>query len=333
MHIHTEVTHLTNHIKYLAFKYLVRSYLIQSQYTEVQVPTLSPAIIPEGYLGIFKTELDFFGDKDSLFLTPHPEIFLKRLLVAGAPSLFAISPSYRNHEGTTHKHSPEFDMLEFYKVGANYDELAKDVLGLLQYVCEQWFGSTTFTYKQKTIDVSAWEVITVAEAFNKYAGITEIFNETEFIRQACALGYTTKGFEFTEVFSQVYTDQVENHLGSNGRPTLIKDYPKALGATARWNTDKQVAERWEFYIEGIELGNAANEQADHLTLGELQTKYQAEIQDRIKNKLTPIVPDLEFPQLLKDLPNCSGIGMGLERLCAIFLDLEDIRELKVSWVE
>ena len=224
-------------------------------------------------------------------------------------------------------------MLEFYKVNANYDQLADDVLGLLQYVSEQWFGSTTFVYRGKTINLSAWEIITVAEAFAKHAGITEIFDEKEFIKQARDLGYTTEGFEFTEVFSQVYSDKVEDHLGRNGKPTLIKDYPRSLGATARWNSEKGVAERWEFYIEGIELGNAANEQADHLDLDELQAKYRTEMQDRNKNKLTPIEPDLEFAQLLKDLPNCSGIGIGLERLCTIFLDLEDIRELKVSWVE
>jgi elongation factor P--(R)-beta-lysine ligase len=333
MQIHTDLSHLTNHTKYLAFKDLVRSYLIQSQYTEVQVPTLSPTIIPEGYLGIFRTELDFFGDKDYLHLTPHPEIFLKRLLVAGSPSIFAISSSYRNHEATTHKHSPEFDMLEFYKVNADYNQLAEDVLGLLQYVCQQWFGSMTFGYNNKIIDVSSWEVITVAQAFAKYAGITEIFDQQQFLKQATDLGYKTEGFEFTEVFSQIYSDKVEDHLGANGHPTLIKDYPQSLGATARWNNDKQVAERWEFYIEGIELGNAANEQADHLTLEELKSKYATEMLDRIKNNLTPIEPDLEFAQLLKDLPSCSGIGMGLERLCAIFLDLTDIRDLKVSWVE
>lgn len=333
MEIHTNLNNLANHTRYIAFKDLVRSYLIQQDYTEVDVPTLSPVIIPEGYLGIFRTELDYFGDTSPLFLTPHPEIFLKRLLVAGSPSLFSISRSYRNHEGTTVKHSPEFEMLEFYKTNADYNHLATDVLGLLRYICEQWFGGSTFRFQNKIIDVSEWETITVADAFKQYAGINNIFDHSAFFEQAQNLGYTIKGFDYTEVFSQIYSDKIESNLGTHGRPTLIKDYPKELGATARWNTEKQVAERWEFYIEGIELGNAANEQADHLTLQQLQDKYASELHDRSKNKLTPIVPDIQFSQLLKNLPPCSGIGIGLERLCSIFLNLSDIRDLKLTWVE
>lgn len=333
MHIHTNLQNLPYHTRYQAFLDLIRSCLIQQGYAEIRVPTLSPAIIPEGYLGIFRTELDYFGDKYPLFLTPHPEIFLKRLLAAGAPSIFAISHAYRNHEGTTAKHSPEFDMLEFYKVNADYDQLADDVLDLLQYVCEQWFGNHILQFRGKRVDLTKWEILTNAEAFKKYADIDEIFDHDQFFTHAEQLGYTTNGFGYTEVFSQIYADKVEPHLGTNGYPTLIKDYPRELGATARWNEKKKVAERWEFYIDGIELGNAANEQADLLSLEELQTKYQMEITDRDKNKLTPIKPDTDFPAIISSLPPCSGIGIGLERLCAIFLDLEDIRQLKVSWVE
>lgn len=302
-------------------------------YTEIEVPTLSPVIIPEGYLGIFRTDQDFAGEQEPLFLTPHPELFLKRLLCTGVDSLFCIARCYRNNETSTSRHSPEFEMLEFYQIGSDYNQLASEVLGLLQFCAQQWYGSNTIIHQGKMVDLNHWETITVAEAFARYADIQDIFDHQVFFQRAQELGYKTSGFSYTDVWSQIYTDKVEPNLGAHGKPTLIKDYPWELVSHARWNTDKKVGERFEFYINGVELGNAASEQADHLTYEDLVKKYDEEMQDRSKNNLTEISADTEFPEILKNLPQCSGIGIGLERLCAVFLDLEDIRDLKVSWIE
>lgn len=333
MKIFTDLNHLANHTKYLAFLDLIRSFLLSSDFIEVRVPSLSPVIIPESHLGIFQSEFQFFGEKESLFLTPHPELFLKRLLASGSPSLFTITKAFRNQESTTHKHSPEFDMLEFYKVNANYSDLSTIVLLLLQYLAEQWFGNHTLTYQGKVIDLSRWEIFTVEKAFEKFAKIVHSNNETNFLKQAKNLGYKVAGFSYTEVWSQVYSGLVEPNLGTRGVPTLIKDYPQSLGATAQYNTTSKFVERFEFYIEGIELGNGATENAQYQSEKELEVYYHQENLNRNKNCLAPILPDIEFPSILKRLPPTAGIGIGLERLAAIFINISDIRELKVSWVE
>jgi len=327
MRIETNLTHFENHTRYLQLKRVAMEYLVSIGCREVEVPTLSPVIIPEGYLGIFGTNLEIAGTTTPLFLTPHPELFLKRLMHAGSGSLCCISHAYRNQEDVTHKHSPEFEMLEFYLADYDYIQLAEVVKSLIVAMAKSLYGIARCQYRGKAIQLENWEKISIAEAFLQYAGITNILDEADFLRQAHRLGYTTGGFGYLEVFSQIYTDKVESNLGTNGMPTMIYDYPPALAATARVNPTTGYAERWELYIQGVELGNAANEQANLLTREQIKTKYQVELIERTKNKLTQIVPDSEFENIIATLLPFAGIGIGLERLCCILLDLENICEL------
>jgi elongation factor P--(R)-beta-lysine ligase len=327
MHIKTNLAHFKNHERYLQLKREAMNYLRSVSCREVEVPTLSPVIIPEGYLGIFGTTLDVAGSSTPLFLTPHPELFLKRLMHAGSGSLCCISRAYRNQEDITHKHSPEFEMLEFYLANHDYMELAEVVKNLVAALAVSIHGSATCSYQNQQIHLDTWEKISISEAFERYAGITDILDESRFLSQAAAKGYTTTGFGYLEVFSQIYTDKIEEHLGTHGMPTMIYDYPPALAATARVNPSTGYAERWEFYIAGVELGNAANEQANLVTQAELHQKYQNEVLERDKNGLTKIIPDSEFEHIVATLAPFAGIGIGLERVAAILLDLKDICEL------
>ena len=325
MAIQTNVHNLQSHLAYQRILQQTSTFLDSNGYTRVLTPLLSSVIIPEAHLDIFTTSQRFAGNVTPLYLVPHPELFLKRLIQEGFGSCYSLGSVFRNSEPNTIRHSPEFTMLEFYKVGADMWALADDVLALIQTLASR----QNIIWNNCNIDLSKWEKISVEEAFTKYAGITDLLDETKFIRQARDLGYTTDGFSYSDVWSQLYTDKVESHLGTNGYPTLIYNYPPAVGATSKLNTSTGWVERFEVYMAGIELGNAANEQASDQSIEELQAQYNQANAERDILGLTPITPDLEFAQIVKNIPACAGIGVGMERLSMILLGLESIDELNL----
>lgn len=329
MKIQTAGENLTNHKKFTYIKELIHIFLQQKAYTQIDVPVLSPVLIPESYLEVFETEFKYQKENNKLYLTPSPELFLKRAIAAGAGSVYALTKSFRNSEPHTTRHSPEFTMLEFYKVDADYMELADDVLHLFQFIAEKLYQRKTIEFRGTIIHLDSWEKITVAQAFMKYAGISDIFSETEFLIQAEKKGYAVKGFSYTDVWSQIYTQDVEPNLGKNGRPTLIYEYPKELAAMVNFNSKKNVAERFEVYIEGVELGNCGNETTADTNWIEFETRLKNEELLRQKEGRTMYPADTEFLNILKQLPRCTGIAIGVERLAMVLLNSDSIEKLNL----
>ncbi len=329
MNIHTSIQYLENHKKFTHIKALIHQFLQKIGYTEIDVPMLSPVLIPESYLEVFETEFRYQKEMSKLYLTPSPELFLKRAIAEGAGSCYALTKSFRNGEPNTTRHSPEFTMLELYKVNADYMNVADDVLEMFRFFAEQLYGKNSLVYKGKTIQLDSWEKITVAEAFQQYAGINEIFDQSEFFKQAEKKGYAVKGFSYTDIWSQIYTQEVEPRLGKNGRPTLIYEYPKELAAWVNFNTAKQIAERFEVYIEGIELGNCGNETSPDSNWEEFEARFENEVAAGKSTGKLIYPPDKEFLSILKKLPRCSGIAMGVDRLAMVFINADSIESLHV----
>lgn len=329
MNIHTSLQNLENHKKFTFIKELIHQFLQKNGYTEIDVPMLSPVLIPESYLEVFETEFKYQKESSKLYLTPSPELFLKRAIAQGSGSVYSLTKSFRNSEPHTTRHSPEFTMLEFYKVDADYMQLADDVLNLFKFIALHLYKKNSVQYHGKTIALDSLEKITVAQAFKQYAEIAEIFDEAEFFKQAEQKGYTVKGFSYSDIWSQIYTQEVEPKLGKNGRPTLIYEYPKELAAMVNFNSKKNVAERFEVYIEGVELGNCGNETSPDSDWSEFETRFKNEEITRKKEAKIIYPPDNEFLDILKKLPRCTGIAIGIERLAMVFINLSSIEELKV----
>lgn len=332
MNIKTTAENVVNYKKYLRVEQLTRQYLDNKNYLSVDLPVLSPTLIPESYLEVFKTEFLYQKERDNLFLTPSPELFLKRLLVHNIGNCYYLGKAFRNADPPTSLHSFEFTMLEFYKVSADYMDIAEEVLSLLRYIAKDLFHSVKITYQGKTVDLSKWEKYTVAQAFKKFAGIDEsiFFDHLLFLDKAREKGYKTSGFSYEDIFSQVYTAEVEPHLGMNGYPTLLYDYPIEFAALAK-SKNKLVAERFEFYIGGVELGDCYTE----LTDSEEQNKrFIAEDELRCKTKKVLHPVDKGFIEALQyGLGPCAGIAIGFERLAMIFADVDSIDKLKLINVE
>jgi len=362
MKIVTKAENLENHKKYIFILQLIDDFLQKKDYQKIDLPVLSPSLIPESYLEVFETEFKFLDKKEKLYLTPSPELFLKRLLAYKIGNCYYLGKSFRNSDPPSSLHSFEFTMLEFYKVNADYMNIADEVLEMLRYINKKVKSKKLKVKSQNSglrhlshqgfrsqegyggqvkvksdlglkINLDKWEKISVAEAFEKYTGISEkeLFNHQLFLEKAKKKGYQVEKFSYEDVWSQIYVQEIEPHLGKNGYPTLIYDYPKEFAALAKLNSDGQTAQRFEFYINGVELGDCYTELSDWK---EQKDRFIKEYLERKQNKKINHPIDKGFIQALKyGFPESAGIAIGVERLAAVFLNLNSINELKVINIE
>lgn len=331
MKITTNIKDLDLYKKKLIIERRLEDFLCNAGYLKIDLPVLSPSLIPESYLEIFETEFNYFDKKAKLYLIPSPELFLKRLLFMGMGHCYFFGKSFRNSEPNSKYHSIEFTMLEYYRVNADYMDIAEELLNLLRYING---GHNSFIYQGIKISLAKWEMLTVAEAFLKYAGIPAsiLLNKNKFLKKSEEKGYDIKGFTYQDVFSQIYTQEVEPHLGMNGCPTVIYDYPKEFAALAKLNKDKKTAQRFEFYIAGIELGDCYSELIEEKELIErfkIEDQKRKE-QDRI---IHPVDNGLLHAIKYKSFETCSGIAIGFDRLAMIFTNAASIQQLKLINVE
>lgn len=321
MKIQTKIENLENYKIYLKIEEVVHEFFKKKGFLKIDLPVLSPALIPESYLEIFQTEFYFFNKKEKLYLTPSPELFLKRLLVEGLGNCYYLGQAFRNSEPNSSWHLPEFTILEFYQLGVNYLEFADLVLDLLRFINKK--------IKNRKIKFDKWETYTVSQAFEKYAGISdkELFDEILFMKIAAKKGYNVKNANFEDLFSQIIATEIEPKLGKNGWPTLLYDYPKQVASLAKLSKNGRTAERCEFYINGLEVGGFCTELNNYK---EQEKRFKEESAKRKTNQLIDHAIDNGFIEALKyGLPDCTGAGIGFERLVMILANVDSIEKLKL----
>lgn len=322
MKILTKTENLENHQKYLKIKSLIRDFMVKENIVPVEVPVLSSCLIPENYLDVFETTNTHFPDLPKMYLTPSPELFLKRLLINGMDNCYYLGSSFRNNEPISVKHNHEFTMLEFYKNNTNYMEIADLTLKLMQFIAQKINGTNQITYLDKTVDLSSYEKITVADSFKKYAQIDNIFDHKEFFKQAEDRGYDTKNLSYVDLWSQIYGLEIEPYLGTNDHPTLIYDYPSELAAMVNIDPKTNLAQRLEIYINGIELGNCGNESTEDTNIEGFKKRLDQDSQ-------VNYVQDTEFLNIIQKLPPCSGIAIGVDRLAMVLTGVKSIQDLQL----
>ncbi|MCS7092988.1 MAG: hypothetical protein NZL96_00935 [Patescibacteria group bacterium] len=332
MKIATWIDNRENHRFFLLVQKFIEEYLEKKGYLKVDLPVLSPALIPESYLEVFETKFIYMNKKERIYLTPSPELFLKRLLAFGLGDCFYLGKSFRNGDFPSDLHTFEFTILEIYKTNISYLELAEEILAMISYVhkkIKQEKFLSDPTWRSPEIKFDYWEKITVAEAFEKWAGMKRdvLFDHKQFLEKAKEKGYQVEGFSYEEVWSQIYVQEIEPNLGLGERLTLIYDYPKEFAALAKLNPDRRTAQRFEFYFQGKELGDCYTELIDW------QEQKQRLIEEIKKRKILRKVNhriDKGFLEALKyGLKPCSGIAIGVERLALVLLGLSSIQQLKL----
>ena len=297
----------------------LRQWFGEHDFFEVETGILQRSPGNEIHLHAFATELRGpDGTAARRYLRTSPEFACKKLLAAGERRIFDFARVFRNRERTA-LHAPEFTLLEWYRAHESYDVLMQDCAALLALAAEGT-AATRFTFRGREIDPSLPpERISVAEAFQRHAGIdlltTLSGGQTD--RDGLAAAAQSAGVQIADddtwgdIFSRVLVEKVEPHLGI-GRATILDEYPAVLSALARPSPrDARLAERFELYACGVELANGFGELNDPVEQRRRLIQEMAE-KERRYGESYPL--DEDFLAALGAMPPASGIALGFDRL-------------------
>lgn len=289
----------------------IRKFFKVQGFHEVFTPILVPVPSIEPNLEVFKTELrTSHGIKRDAYLIMSPEYSIKKLLAAGIGNCFEITKCFRNEEEVSSLHNPEFTMLEWYRIKANYWDIMTDFEKLFTQIVKDINPEVdlrSWKYQGDTYDITPpWPRISFEEAFAKYA--KKDINKVE-----------------DEDFYQIFFNEVEPKLRESRKPAIIYDYPVSQAALARVNQkDPRFAERFEVFLAGVELGNCFSELTDPV---EQRKRFEKDFALRRAQGKTEYPVDDDLIEALKEgLPEVSGIAVGVDRLIMLASDVSSISE-------
>ncbi|MFH1123813.1 MAG: EF-P lysine aminoacylase EpmA [Pseudomonadota bacterium] len=276
----------------------LRRFFIERGYLEVETPYLIPAPTPECHIEPIRA--------GHAFLHTSPELCMKRLLAAGYPSIFQICPCFRQDE-RGERHLPQFTLLEWYRVGADYFDLMEECEEMVLFVAHELGFGERLGYRGNPVSFQRpWQRISVNEAFARYASIS--------MKDALESGR----------FDLIMVEEIEPRLGTL-QPTFLYDYPSSLAALARLRPDNpQWAERFELYVAGLELANAFSELTD---VGEQRKRFEREKERRLQSGKESYPLPERFLQALHFMPPSAGIALGVDRLVMLFADQATIDQV------
>lgn len=302
----------------------VRRFFDEQDFHEVITPVLNDSVPLEPNLYPFSTEWKTNEGMKKLFLTISPEKNLKRMLALGIGNCYSVGASFRNLEGAGSLHTPEFLMLEWYRKNAEYTHIMKDVQDLIIYVkndIDTYLHqslSPILVYQNEYVDFTReWPKISVSKLLEKLTkrNINEILSDDAILIQyARNKGYAVEGTTWNEVYDQIFVNEIESQLPKS--PFFLVDFPARLSTLCKKKAENPlIAERFELYMFGIELGNGNTESTD---VEEIRTVFEYEKQFREKMETVQAV-DEDFLESLTAMQGTSyaGIGLGLDRLSMI----------------
>jgi lysyl-tRNA synthetase class 2 len=301
----------------------LRYFLDQRGFIEVETPVLQPIY---GGAAARPFETHHHQLHRDLYLRISDELYLKRLIVGGYERVYEIGRDFRN-EGVSYKHNPEFTQLEFYMAYADYREIMALAEDLVSFAAQQSLGTTSITYRGQEIDLQPpWQRRTLRDAILEETGIDyDAYSDAETLHKAIrAIGgaaepKATRG----KLIDPILINYVERSLI---QPTFLCDYPAEVSPLAKKRADDpNTVERFEFFIGGLELGNAFSELNDPADQRE-RFLAQAEAFGAGDEEAHPLDEDY-INALSYGMPPTGGFGMGVDRLTMLFTDQTSIREV------
>ena len=301
----------------------IRAYLDEKGFLEVDTPILTPFEIGASARPFYTHHNTLNMD---MVLRIETELYLKRLIVGGMDRVYEVGRIFRN-EGMDPKHNPEFTTIELYQAFTDFHGMMDLVEELYKRLALKICGSLVIPYQGKQIDMSHWERLTMVEAVKKYSGVD--FNDWQTDADAIAAAKAhnvelpevpTKGAILAEFFDAFVEDKLI-------QPTFIYDYPVEISPLAKRKPDDPAfTERFEYFIDCTEYGNAFSELNDPI---DQKGRFERQVAER--KALEPECKaqvDYDYVNALEyGLPPTGGLGFGVDRLVMLLTDSASIRDV------
>ena len=301
----------------------LRAFLDGRGFLEVDTPILTP-------FEIGASARPFYTHHNALdmdmVLRIETELYLKRLIVGGMDRVYEVGRIFRN-EGMDTKHNPEFTTIELYQAYTDFHGMMELVEDMMKTVAQKVCGSLVIPYQGHQIDLGNWQRLTMVEAVKKYSGVDYYDWKSDEDAIACAKAHNvelpevpTKGAILAEFFDAFVEEKLI-------QPTFIYDYPVEISPLAKRKPDDPAfTERFEYFINATEFGNAFSELNDPI---DQRGRFERQVAERrAQEPDTRAQVDYDFINALEyGMPPTGGLGFGVDRLIMLLTDSGSIRDV------
>ncbi|MCM1289230.1 MAG: lysine--tRNA ligase [Corallococcus sp.] len=301
----------------------IREYLDNLGYLEVETPILN-TIAGGANARPFITHHNTL-DID-MYMRIATELHLKRLIVGGFEKVYEIGRQFRN-EGMDQRHNPEFTTIELYEAYTDFNGMMDIVEGMFKYCADTVLGTRKLPYGDVLIDLDSWEKLSMIDAVKKYTGLD--FGKLNSDKKAVDAA-KSKGIDLPEskqtwghALYECFDVLVEKELV---QPTFIYDYPVEVSPLAKKKpTDGRLTERFEFFMNASEMGNAFSELNDPLDQYE---RFLAQVKAKSQGDDEAQMMDEDYITALQyGMPPTGGLGIGIDRMVMLFTNNQSIRDV------
>ena len=317
-----QLLHLQKNKTNLGLRFAVlkalRDFFYGQNFTEIEAPLIvklpgqEPNLSPIKILVNNEKKEEFIG-----YLHTSPEYTMKKMLATGWDKIFYLGKTFRNEESFGGTHNPEFTMCEWYRVNENMFKLMDDIEQMINFIQEKL---TNFNIKK----LSAWTRISMKELWQKLLQINldNYLDEKNLLKLCREKGYNVSETEsYEELFYRIFLNEIEPELSKMGA-VFIYNYPAQMAALSKLSKDNPgYAERFEAYVDGLELANAFSELTNSQ---EQQIRLEGEKQTREKIGKEVFAVDQEFVEALNFMPESAGIALGVDRLVMVLTSCQNI---------
>jgi lysyl-tRNA synthetase class 2 len=297
----------------------VRRFLDADGFIEVETPILQPRY-GGAFAEPFVTHHNVL-DVD-LYLRIATELYLKRLIVGGLERVYELGKDFRN-EGVSFKRNPEFTMLEWYEAYADYQDTMRRTENLVEYVARETLGTTITTFKGHEVDLKApWQRVKLVDELKEFDLWTKDYDDLK--ERLSSRGVdVSQDKTWAQLVDKAITSYIEPRLIE---PTILYDYPVELSPFARpTDDDPEIVERFEFYVGGMELGNAFSELND---AEEQAARFALQASEGAGGNVEAEQGDPDYVEALSyGMAPTGGCGLGIDRLVMVLGGKESIRDV------
>jgi lysyl-tRNA synthetase class 2 len=302
---------------------LIRKFLDEKGFLEFETPIIQPL-----YGGAdaepFKTHVNTLKEED--YLRISDELYLKRLIIGGFDRVYEICRDFRNEDLDT-THSPEFTMIEWYQAYADYNDMMKLTEQLLNYITKELNGTYEITYQGKKISLKApFKRVNFVESIKEKTGkdILKLSDEELFkLAESHKIRFEKGRRNRAHAYNKLLETLVQPELI---QPTFVVDFPKETSPLTRPKRgNPAVVERFELYIDTVELANSYSELQNPIIQ---RQNFEAEAKKAQAGDKEAEPMDMDFIEAMEHgMPPTGGLGMGIDRLVMLLTDKNSIKEV------